>query len=536
MTESSMVWTGVATGDATFAPYTADKFSDYLRDILQYDRRYMGVIPTAVTAVGVTDLTVSNPAGVTIRVSKGNALVDGTLYRNTDNVDNVVVAPGAGSNFYTVVLRKSWALQTVRVALVGPNAVAPPAVTQTDGTTWEISLATVEITSGSVVTVTDTRAALGSIAATFGMYGGVPFASLSIGPGSFIAGGSYQLDPTDPVVAANAVMIGGNTHLKIEGDNSVIIGGNTCSIANAAADNSGIFASESSQVSAVRSVVIGGGAHSISSSGSDNAIVGGGGATGSGAGNSLSGNENFMGGGSSSSIISASGSAIIGGYNNGINSGGYSSIVSGEENDIVTATHCVVIGGYDNEIEAAATHTVIAGGQKNRVEADHSLVAGLHSRPLLDRSFTLGAGYYSSNGERGTAQSMVVNVGESVAHSDANWHRLYININAGTGELSIPTDTAWIFEASLIGTSQGCVKTFAFKLLGAIENDGGTTALKGSVTKTTIDDSDDVSFDCQAIADDVNDSLAIEVQDTDAAGDTVRWACNVHIVQVTYPA
>jgi hypothetical protein len=103
------------------------------------------------------ELVVSNPAAATIRVGTGAAIVDGKFYRNTANVDLAGAVPGGGSNYYTVVLQKTWATQLVRAVLLGPDAGAPPAVTQSDGLTWEIALAEVEITSGGVVTITDVR-------------------------------------------------------------------------------------------------------------------------------------------------------------------------------------------------------------------------------------------------------------------------------------------------------------------------------------------------------------------------------------------
>ncbi len=152
MAQTSWPWGGLITGDAVLAPYSADEWSDIWRKLFQRDRTLEGVLPDYLNELGV-----SNPAGVTIRTASGGALVDGTFFDNTANVDQVVVAPGGGSNFYRVILRKGWAAQTVRIALLGPNVANPDAVTQNDGVTWEISLATVEITSGSVVTVTDDR-------------------------------------------------------------------------------------------------------------------------------------------------------------------------------------------------------------------------------------------------------------------------------------------------------------------------------------------------------------------------------------------
>lgn len=150
MTESSLFWAGTVTGDA--GPYTDDAFSDMFVKLFQSDRTLQGPI---LDMLG--ELAVTNPAALTIRMASGHALVDGKVYTNTANIDFAVVAPGAGSNYYRLVLRKSFVAQTVRAVMLGPNAVAPDAVTQTDGTTWEISLATIQITSAGVITITDTR-------------------------------------------------------------------------------------------------------------------------------------------------------------------------------------------------------------------------------------------------------------------------------------------------------------------------------------------------------------------------------------------
>ena len=45
---------------------------------------------------------------------------------------------------------------------------------------------------------------------------------------------------------------------------------------------------------------------------------------------------------------------------------------------------------------------------------------------------------------------------------------------------------------------------------------------------------DDADFDCQAVANDATDTLAIEVKDTTSGGDTVRWVATIHVTQITY--
>jgi len=154
MAETSLPWANNGIGDAQ--AYDDDEWSDWQRKLFTHDRTLQGVIPGY-----ESELEVTNPAGNTIRVAAGGAVVDGKIYDNSTDADGAVTTPGAGSNYYRVVLAKDWAAQTVRAGIVGPDVASPPAVTQTDGTLWEISLATVQITSGGVVTVTDTRRYVG---------------------------------------------------------------------------------------------------------------------------------------------------------------------------------------------------------------------------------------------------------------------------------------------------------------------------------------------------------------------------------------
>jgi len=158
MTEMSYAWGGIATGDAQTAlggaPYSDDEWADIWSFLLQYDRTLQGPIDTGRS--GYTgDLEVTNPAGTTIRVATGAAIVDGRLYTNDANVDNDVDLGGTG--YYNVVLRKHEADQEVRIALLGPQ-VGVPAVTQS-AAVWEISIGTFHFDDGTntVSVLTDTR-------------------------------------------------------------------------------------------------------------------------------------------------------------------------------------------------------------------------------------------------------------------------------------------------------------------------------------------------------------------------------------------
>lgn len=148
MAESSQYWSGIA--------YNDDQFSDNWALLHTYDRTVQGVIGTALAAYS-GELEVTPSGGANVTMANGAALVDGKIYRNTANIVFTCVAPGAGSNYYTILLRKTWASEDVLATFLGPSAVAPPAITQTDGVVWDLQIATVEITNLGVITITDTR-------------------------------------------------------------------------------------------------------------------------------------------------------------------------------------------------------------------------------------------------------------------------------------------------------------------------------------------------------------------------------------------
>jgi hypothetical protein len=125
-----------------------------LRDTFTTDQYATeGVIPGVLNQLGVTGT--SSP----LAVGTGSAYVYGFFYNNTASVNVAVSTPAGGTTGHRIVLRASWAAQTVRIALKssadGTSSI--PALTQTAGTTWEISLATLTITTGGTITVTDAR-------------------------------------------------------------------------------------------------------------------------------------------------------------------------------------------------------------------------------------------------------------------------------------------------------------------------------------------------------------------------------------------
>jgi hypothetical protein len=155
--EESFYWPGKTLGDATLAPYSASEWTNIWRKMHQADRTTQSVI-----AGHLNEMLVTNPAGSTIRVASGAALVDGTFYENTANVDFTVSTPASDYYYYRVIIRKNPTLQTTRLALIGPNASTYPSVSQVDSGLWEVSIARIKVDSAAVITIYEGRRFCGS--------------------------------------------------------------------------------------------------------------------------------------------------------------------------------------------------------------------------------------------------------------------------------------------------------------------------------------------------------------------------------------
>lgn len=156
MTERSRVWDGTATGDATAAPYdAATEFAQVLISLAG-----AGGIPTDFSAVFAGELNELAATGVAspVAINTGRALTYGAWYENDASLNVAIPTPAALTRIDRIVLRKSWAAQTVRITrIAGVEGGAAPALTQLVGTTWDEPLWQVSITVGGVITLTDQR-------------------------------------------------------------------------------------------------------------------------------------------------------------------------------------------------------------------------------------------------------------------------------------------------------------------------------------------------------------------------------------------
>ena len=167
MAESSIYWDTNATGDGLVGGYTETQMFQFLRSIFTANATHLGGV-----APDFADKLAVSGSSSPVAVATGAALVYGIPYFNTASVNVAVATPAGATRIDRVVLRASWSAQTVRIALVaGSEGGAAPALTQSAGTTWEIPLAQVSITTGGAITVTDERVWLslvGDLAVTTG--------------------------------------------------------------------------------------------------------------------------------------------------------------------------------------------------------------------------------------------------------------------------------------------------------------------------------------------------------------------------------
>ena len=155
MAETSGFWTtsGAGSGDQV-ASYTQAHHSLALM-LAAGAKGLDGVATGYLGGLAVT------PGSGKVTVATGGALVDGKWYTSSAAEDVTISTPTAGTErIDRVILRATWSNYTVRrYLLTGVASSSPtvPALTQTRGATYEISLAQVRVTSAGVITVTDER-------------------------------------------------------------------------------------------------------------------------------------------------------------------------------------------------------------------------------------------------------------------------------------------------------------------------------------------------------------------------------------------
>ena len=143
MAEASFIWDNNTTGDAS--PHTEADVADIFKMLASGS----GV------CIGYQNELTPTVSGTNVLVNTGWAMsVSGHPYRNSASQAVAIPTPAVGTTGHRVVLHEDGAAQTVRLARISSNdgTATIPAATAND-----ITIATLTITTGGVMTLTDAR-------------------------------------------------------------------------------------------------------------------------------------------------------------------------------------------------------------------------------------------------------------------------------------------------------------------------------------------------------------------------------------------
>lgn len=246
-------------------------------------------------------------------------------------------------------------------------------------------------------------------------------------------------------------------------------------------------------------------------------------------------------------VASGSHSVIGGGQSN--TASATNTTVSGGSGNTASKSGSTVGGGVSNTASGAAIGTpaaTVAGGNSNTASATDSAIGGGYGNAASAQSAWVPGGRHASANKYGQgahAAGQFAAVGDAqhgwllarkaiASHSDTTWYDL--TLDGSSAQLTIPTDTLWQFAVMVVGLTSGAAQRWAYRIEGAIVNDGGSTSLVGSPSVTVISESD-ANYDCQAVADDTNDALDIQVRRNGGSDYNVRWVASVEVVEVAFP-
>jgi hypothetical protein len=190
-----------------------------------------GVAPGYLNSFSAT--TATNQA----TISTGGAMVDGRQYRNDTAVNVAIPSAVGGGNtrIDRIVLRANWTAQTVRIhRIAGTDAASPtaPAITQTSGTTYDVTLYQALVNTSGAVTLTDERVAAsflrnrqGGNAAAWGIAGTTNYIAapsrMQVGvraSGNVSAGATASIEITFPTAFAQSPVITASAFFESPGD------------------------------------------------------------------------------------------------------------------------------------------------------------------------------------------------------------------------------------------------------------------------------------------------------------------------------
>lgn len=518
MTESSLFWDTNGTGDGLGTGYTSSQMFELFRALLSSS----GVNLGGVKGEYLNELAVTGTSSP-VQVATGAALVYGIPYFNSSPVAVNIPTPSSGTRIDRIVLRATWATQTVRVARVaGTEGGGLPALTTTAGTVWELPLAQVSITTGGVITVTDERPWLdvtgdGKVTTAKLADGAVTAAKLAtdavetakikdanVTAAKLAADAVETAKIKDGAVTSAKLATGAVTATKL-GDGAVATAKlDDGAVTDAKLANSAVTADKLAS-NAVTTAKIADGNVTAAKLAS-NAVT-----TNAMANGAVTGAKIAAWAIDARTHINGTQGIIASPQTGNARGSGAVDLQTAELNDHVAAGEwSTIAGGRLNRVGSLATFAFISGGY-----------FGFARRY---GQYAHAAGPFATAGDAQHARYILRRITTNATQTE-------LLLDNNVERLVIENDTTIAFTALIVARrTDADNESAAYEIKGCIDNNANTVALVGTITKTVIAE-DTAAWDITAEADNTNKALVFKA--TGQAGKTIRWVATVFATEVT---
>ena len=207
-----------------------------------------------------------------------------------------------------------------------------------------------------------------------------------------------------------------------------------------------------------------------------------------------------------------------------------SSIQWGTGHTTGNSSRLAMVGGRDHNVTTGSSSDghCFSGGSGNVVSSpswgenpNYCHLTGSGANAYRNNMDVHGGGTFS--GAKGEIQSSEVVLYGATLNATPTGLRI-----AGSQRLFVPSGTGYTFDIQVIGLRSTGAEMAWYRFIGGVKNNGGTTALVGSVVSLGSGE-DTVAWDCAVTADDTNDSLEITV--TGEAAKTIRWVATARMTE-----
>jgi len=172
---------------------------------------------------------------------------------------------------------------------------------------------------------------------------------------------------------------------------------------------------------------------------------------------------------------------------------------------------------------ASGEGSAIVGGANNEASADYSVVGGDSAVGDHHAQHSHAAGSFSASGD---AQTSVL-IARQITTDNTPTEMF---LDGASERLTLSDQDSWTFRITLIARrTDADNESGSWIFDGAIDRNGATTALVDNPSKVSLA-KDNAAWDVDVTADDVNESLKIEV--TGENGKTIRWVARIELTEV----